>query len=345
LKKVSFLKLGAFVAMMAAAQASAGYVDIVGDYNILTFGDFTDNNDAVHGKLAAGGNVTLTHNAVNSDAPATEKITAIVSGGNVTASAQWGNQINGSVYAAKDVTIENVNVTGDVTAENITMINYGVNGTMNYTNSISATSGNKNKIEALPESPVDFAAKKAAADLLSANLAEVGTTNYKAEYGVLNFFDNDETSDINYYTINASDLNLSSISSLHFYNLNEKYIITIDGNGDDIVLNSINQKNYGTQTDINYSNLLFNFINTDDLKIGSFYGNILASNADVTAENGQMFGSMVANSFSGQYQFHQVVPYDFDPPPADVPESSTGLLMIAGFSAVLVASRKKMLKK
>lgn len=325
------------------SQVSAGLFDITQGYNVMTFGDFSDENDQIHGKLAAGGNVSIMNSfGVNVDHQG-QNITAIVSGGDVT--LKNNGQVNGSIYATGTVDLDKAWISHDVTASNVIETEYNVRGTINYTNNFTAPEwANTVKIDALPESPVDFAATQAAAQAFSTQLAGFGSNDFSISSGVMSLNDVSASGDLNFFTIDASDF--SQVTDLHFENIDEQYVINIDGNGGDIVLNKINEKNYGTSDDFNFSNVLFNFVNTSTLKIESFYGNLLAAGTDVTADDGMMKGCFIANSFSGKYQFHEITPGNFNPP-QNVPESSTVSMIAIGVLVLLYSSRKKivLLKK
>jgi len=328
------------------SQVSAGFVDITQGFNVMTFGDFYDHNDQIHGKVATGGNATIVESfGVNIDAdiddPGTASLKAIVSGKNVTVSGN--GQVHGSIYAQGDVNVDKATVNGDVYGKNVTMVGYDVRGTMYHTESVSTPYGSTEKIDVLPV-PVDFAATQAETQAFSTQLAGFGSNDFSISSGVLSLNDVSASGDLNFFTIDASDF--SQVTDLHFENLDEQYVINIDGNGGDIVFNEINQKNYGTSDDFNFSNVLFNFVNTSTLKIGSFYGNLLAAGTNVTADDGMMKGCFVANSFSGKYEFHEITPGNFNPP-QNVPESSTVSMIVIGALVLLYSSRKKiaLLKK
>jgi choice-of-anchor A domain-containing protein len=324
----NIFKTFGIIGAISAIQVSAGFVDITQGYNVVTFGGFYDHNDQIHGKVAVGGHAIIENSfGVNVDASLTDKAAAIVSGGNVTVAGN--GEVHGSIYAQGNVLVNSATVTGDVYAKNIAMQNYDIRGTMYYTNSVSTPYGSTQKISSLPTSMVDFASTQNAAINLSNQLSSTGSDDFSITSGTL--YLDDQAGDVNCYTIAGSDL--STITSLHFEDLSEQYIINVDGKGGSIKLNNINQKNYGTSNDFNFSNVLFNFVNTTSLEVGSFYGNILAAETDVTAKDGQMYGSFVANSFSGKYEFHNIIPGDFNPP-QDVPEPTSLSLMLVGLTSL-----------
>lgn len=342
-----FLTTVVVTAIALATQASAGFVDITGGYNVLTFGDFELKNGDIEGKLAAGGDVyfSIGYDVYADNNNGDYNLEAIVSGKNVNINAS--GQVNGSIYAAKDVKVDNGTVKGNIYAENITLKDWDIYGVSYYTNSADVGNKPSEKRNNIPVM-VDFDQKYDAAKELSEQLADYsGTTVSKDGSNVLNFADV-SGEDVIFYTVDAEDL--EGVSSLYFENLNKQYVINVDGKNNDLVLNQINQNNYNKQEDFNFSNVLFNFNNANSLSIGSFYGNILATDIDVMGSNGQMNGCLVAKSFKnaddvGAFEFHSINPGDFDlpPPPPSVPESSTTTMLVAGAIFLLFLSRKNVL--
>jgi choice-of-anchor A domain-containing protein len=339
----SILRAIVVSATALATQASAGFFDITEGYNILTFGDFiVTKSDQIEGKVAAQGNVELTQSSINyADSKIENKrgLKAVVSGGDVTLT---GGVVYGSVYAANNAKVVNPTILGDVWAKNITQVGDGqISGTSFYTESAQIVSyGKKQQVDNIPVI-VDFSQKQTDAINLSIQLSGQGSKVFKDASGVLNLKDIPDE-EVIFYTVDAEDL--SGVSSLYFENLEKQYVINVDGNGSDIILNSINRKNYQTSDDFNFSNVLFNFRNASSLTIGSFYGNILAADIDVYANDGEMYGTLVSQSYSGKTEFHLVTPGDFNPPPPPkVPESSTTTMLVAGAIFILFLSRKNAL--
>ncbi|ADO75346.1 choice-of-anchor A family protein [Stigmatella aurantiaca] len=73
----------------------------LGDYNLFLLEDYTGGHDIV-GKVAAGGNITLTNFAVGSGLPDNGIANTLVAGGNLTLSrgAVWGDAWYGGTYSA-----------------------------------------------------------------------------------------------------------------------------------------------------------------------------------------------------------------------------------------------------
>ncbi|HYI01734.1 choice-of-anchor A family protein, partial [Hyalangium sp.] len=73
----------------------------LGDYNLFLLEDYTGGHDVV-GKVAAGGNITMTNFAVGTGLADTNISNTLVAGGNLTLSrgAVWGNAFYGGSYSA-----------------------------------------------------------------------------------------------------------------------------------------------------------------------------------------------------------------------------------------------------
>jgi choice-of-anchor A domain-containing protein len=73
----------------------------LGDYNLFLLEDYTGGHDVV-GKVAAGGNVTMTNFAVGTGLPNNNVSNTLVAGGNLTLShgAVWGHAVYGGSYSS-----------------------------------------------------------------------------------------------------------------------------------------------------------------------------------------------------------------------------------------------------
>lgn len=284
--------------LLFSIQANASFLDVTGGFNVVTFGKFSLETTDVHGGVAAGGNVTISNSfGINTAAPISTTSSAIVSNGNVTLSNN--GQVNGNVYAKKSVSVSNVNVTGTI-----------------YANS----------------DYVPFTADYSAADALSDvydNTVSSSLWQLQDGNSTLSLYGTDE---VNYYDVNASDL--QNVWSLKIADQSKYSVINVHGSS--AVLH-YNKMNYGTGSLLNASNILFNFVDAAQLNISSVYGNILAKDADVTGNWGEMYGSLVADTYVGHTQFHMDT---FDPPTQDVPEGTVTPMIIAGLFFIVISNKR-----
>ncbi len=80
-----------------------------------------------------------------------------------------------------------------------------------------------------------------------------------------------------------------------------------------------------------WENVLFNFSQATSITFGgSFVGTVLAANADVTGANGQLDGGLIAKSFNGSTEFHDLLFTGTLPPMTAAPEPGTWVMLILG---------------
>lgn len=121
--------------------SSATLLGNAGDYNAFMFGSFNSNASDTEGRVAAGGDVSLSNYSVGLKSDPTTY--SLVSGGNVT--YQPGSVSNGGTFASGNVNIGNHYIAGDVTAAG--SVNYLAGGTV--TGTVTSGSGDP--------APIDFA--------------------------------------------------------------------------------------------------------------------------------------------------------------------------------------------
>ena len=160
--------------------------------------------------------------------------------------------------------------------------------------------------------------------------------------------------DINYFTIEASDL--ENLSEIMFENISDgsKAVITVTG--EDVCFipqwggNPSNGSNFGilglgSDGGKSYaSNILWNFVDATELRVGGSIGTILATNATTTLVGGEIWGDLITGSVSGESQMH-VAHWGGDVPTTDVPEPSSIALVFLGTISLLTVSRKKIMNK
>jgi choice-of-anchor A domain-containing protein len=138
------------------------------DYNVFVTGDYTLGTD-VEGRVAAGGNISLTNFSVGWRLPASDTAPVLVAGGNLTLSqgGVWGDAAYGGTYSASSVT---------------------------YVRGAPAQG-----------SPVDFSARAAGLRALSTRLAGLPATGIARRESWGGLMLSGTSPEVNVFSLNASD--------------------------------------------------------------------------------------------------------------------------------------------
>lgn len=290
-------------AAICATGAHAATVLDVTGYNAVVLGNYTGRNSDIEGALAAGGNVTLTNYGVGS------RLDASARGTNTLIAGGNLSYTNGQLFQGNAV------VGGTATT-----VGFNVqNGTL--------ASG----------SPVDFAAEGAALQSLAATLGATAANGTVANnYGSLLL--TGSQSGLNVFSLTASDL-----ASAHGLTIaaaaGSKVLVNVAGS-------SASWQNMGINLGgIASGDVLFNFFDATDLSLSGIgiNGSVLAPNAAVTFNNGQLNGLLVAGSFDGTGELHNTGYTGglFDTPAGAVPEPETWAMMLLGFGVLGVGMRSR----
>jgi len=266
----------------------------LGDFNVLTFGDFSAPSSDVEGRLYAGGNVSLSSYSVG------DKLQGGLVGGDTLVVGGDLSFTSGAVYHG------NVRVGGSAAG-----VDSGVRwGLVNNGHALTDTLGAAGL-------PVDFAAEQARLSTFSAALAALdvtGTSNYK--WSQL-FLTGDGTAGRQVFTVSASDLGAASNVVVQDIAEGAEVIVNVTGASASMSggLDAFFERNRDT--------VLFNFIDAETLNLANIgvQGSILAVDADITTGWGVVWGQVVAESFTGPLQVNQVY-FDGTPPsPPTEPDS------------------------
>jgi len=290
--------------VFAATPASA---DTAKDYNVFVFNNFTASGSDVQGRLAVGGNATISGYSVGTNlAGSANKAANIVVGGKLTAS-------NGLLFHGSAVA-KSLSVSSNFWAP---------------TGTISTGS-----------LPVNFSSEQLRLSALSTTLAAMKTTAGATggyQWGGY------------YLNTNASGLSVFNITAVAANN----FSLTVTQPGAVVLINvsgtSASFQNMGFSfSGIDASHVLFNFVDATSLTMNGvgFLGSILAPKADVTFNNGNMTGTLIAKSLMGGGEFHLATFQGtlLDPPKpaqAAVPEPSSWTTMILGFGVAGFALRRR----
>jgi choice-of-anchor A domain-containing protein len=287
------------------------------DFNVFLFGNITQSNVDVTGRLAVGNNATLTNFGVGSalNNPASGTRYDLIVGNTL-------NYNNGQVFHGS-ILYNNGSLSGVGTPNGVTL----------QSNAVSAASG------------INFA--QTATDLQNLSLQLSNLPGQIAGIPVNNQLTlSGSNTDLNVFQVAAGVFN----GSINTFNINAPSSSTV-------IINVLGASNTfqnggafinGVQSATAGQRILFNFVNTTSLTISSygFRGSILAPQAAVSFNNGSLDGQLIAQSLSGNGESHN---YLFQGninglnPAASVPEPSTLLSGIAlvGLALVLRRQRRK----
>ena len=289
--------LSALLLAGATLSASPAFADDAKTYNVFVQNNFSSSSSDTQGRIAAGGNVTLSGYSVGSGLNSSSNGTnTLVVGGTLNftnGSVAYGNILAGSVAKAPTVNHGTVTIGGvDLSSEYARMV----------------TISN---------------------DL--AGMASNGTT--VAQYGGLTLTGTSNT--LNIFTINASALSNSGYLNMTIPTASSALI--------NVIGSSANWKG-GLSIDgspnLSYAdNIIWNFTDATSLSMSNIgvIGTVLAPLADVTFNNGQLNGTLVAKSSSGSGEFHN---YSYSGTLLDghyntgviaTPEPATWAMSILGF--------------
>ena len=290
-----------FLLFVAVGPASASMLGVAGDYNLFTFGDADLTSDS-QGSMAIGGYATLTNysaasNLSGNNAKLVVRGTLSMSGGSV------GTNGSGVIYA------DNPSLTG------------------------GATYASK---QSFSNSGVDFDA--AASYLFNAStnwrsLDDTGTT--ENNYGTITLQATD--SGLNVFTISGSDL-LNANSLNIFMDDNSTVLVNVSGASSGFTNMGISINN--SQDNLGFCNsIIYNFSEATNLDIQgiSIKGSVLAPNAVVSFNNGNINGQMIASSISGSGEYHN---YAFAGTITPVPLPASLWLMGAGLLGFVAIRRR-----
>lgn len=307
------IKFGVFlVVAMASAGAQAGVIDlsaIMGGANVYTTGNFDAYSSDVEGAIVAGGDVTIANYAVNDKKRPAFGNHAIVAGGDISLTS--GSIRNSPVYAGK---------------------------------TISTTSADQPS--RLTVNPIDFnAASKQFADI-AAGLSVIDKTGTVVRQDSANKVIGSGKGGVDIFNVSADFLSGGNNWVLQGLTKGQTLIFNISG--------AHGVFNGGMETLWGY-NVLFNFFEAETVDVKGILGSVLAPHATVIHNWGVIKGQVIANSWESSVQvdaenyFTSVDVPGFElvkdnPPvdtPAEVPEPTTLMLMMAGVLGAIALRRRR----
>lgn len=303
----------AFVLFTAALPGTSAEAGPLGDFNVMTFGDFISPSSDVEGRIYAGGNVTL--NSYSVGAALTGDLvggSTLVVGGNLgfnSGSINNGNAVVGGSAAGVDSSVR-----------------WGlINSGYSLTDNVGAGG-----------LPVDFAAEQVRLQTTSAALAALGATGSSEYKWSQVFLTGSGNADREVFNVSASDLANATNLAISGVAAGADVIVNISGTAASW---SGGLDNF---FQANREHVIFNFFEAETLALGNIgvQGSILAVNADISAGWGVVWGQVVADSWNGSVQVNQVyyggdLPGGgFTPnPTTDVPAPAGAGLLLLGLAA------------
>ena len=236
----------------------------LGDYNLFLLGDYTGGHDVV-GKVAVGGDLTMTNFAIGSGLADHEITNTLVAGGNLILSrgAVWGHAFYGGRYSADP--------------------------------SVIYPRGNLAR-----GAPIDFAARFAELRALSSQLASMpanGSASRKPWGGVML---RGTSADVNVFDVNASAFTGAKLLSIE---APAGSLVVINIRGASATFTGFGTEFSGgiDQHGVLYNFVDATHISAQGF---GFWGTVLAPSADVRFTNGSWDGGLYAKSLTGNAEGH-----------------------------------------
>ncbi|MBI9093007.1 MAG: choice-of-anchor A family protein [Desulfobacterium sp.] len=306
-QRIWFL-LALFVSLLAvacSAQAASISLGTAGAFNTFIFNDFACSSDT-EGRLAVGGNATLSSYSVGDKLQPGQYDDILVVGGDLTYTG--GRVYYGDIRVGGSANMPGYNVADGKLVENDANL------------------------------PVDFAAEAAYLKSMSAALAkEVGNGTVEHQGGSFQLT-GDGVSGLQVFNLDGNDL-----LNAHTYNVTDiapgaTVLFNVSGETSGLTNMSLN-----SLTPMN-DRVLFNFYEATTLELSGIAveGSILAPQADVISPSGVVWGTIIASSWDGPMQQNHVSFEGELPIPTPAPAA---IVLLGGGLAGLAGVRRKFLKK
>lgn len=318
---------------IASPLAQASYVNLgpAGDFNIFVFGDNTQYNSDVEGRLAVGGNIDFTlygSGFTVASLGATNTDNLIVGGNykNFYNTARGGVLVNGDVDWVGPTITGRLNVNGNANFHNA---GGQIAGPVNVVGTYTAPfyfPANANPPNVTPL-PFDFGEVQSYLTSLSSYMAGLtpnGTT--ETFFNQLHLTAAGPADQVYVFNVTGSQMANAAGSGLFITApAGSTVVVNVDGS-------ATSMQNMGISLNgVDRQHVLYNFFEADSLGISSISieGTILAPLADVNFMNGQINGTLIANNLTGNGESHLHL---FQGTLPLVPEPST--LLLAGIGAL-----------
>ncbi len=278
--KMKALTLVVVLNCILSFTANAGAINFANyeHFNTLIFNDFYGGNSDVEGRLAVGGNATLSNYSVN----------------------EYRSPGRSGPVHSTDSSV--LSVEGDLYLSNSL-----VNGKASVGGSISLTNAALNDVTG---QAVDFNDAYSQLSQLATNLAHLNVnTSISSESGKLRL-KGDSTADVQVFALTSSLL--SSAWGFDVIDIDIADTIIFNISGEDAQLTDANFYNYDSVFDAadlgkHTENIIFNFYQASSLHIDTgVWGSLLAVNAEVNCGSGVVWGQVYAHAWGSQAKPCQV---------------------------------------
>lgn len=303
--KFSSLLSLAGLAGLSALNLSASPLGAASTYNVFVFGSMSQTKTDVEGRIAVGGSASLVNFAGASQIASDPSKELVVGGSLSWVNGQLGQGGTGQGLVA------------------------GAKSTIGFGDSIS---------NGPVDGEVDFAAAYTDLSSKSADWGAMETNGIVDIKPWNSIYLNGSDDDLNVFNLTTANL----ASSVGLY-------ITADA-GSTVLINvhgsAAKMQNFGFFLDgVTAENILFNFVDAKSLNMQGIgvMGSILAPNASVVFNNGQLNGQLIAKSLSGTGESHnRLFNGDFTTTPdTQTPEPSTFAMIGAGAVGVGLLRRRR----
>jgi len=296
MQSIRFKFVSAIAALTLGAVAHAQFFGQATGFNLYTSGDLTSSNSDIEGRAAAGGNANFSSFSVNSN-----------------------NVPGGGLFVKGNLTFTNGSINGDAYVggtPSLTGVGFGGGGSLHATNPA-----------------IDFVTTKSFLQGLSGSLKSIGNTGTVTKpFSTLLL--TGASSSLNVFTVSSADLAAASDINI-IVPVASTVLVNVTGT-------SMNLPNFGyningSQSAGAFAKVLWNMKDVTSLGIvGSFNGSILAPDANVVTNYGQMNGQLIVNSFDGHLEMHQ---HPFEGQIDSVPEPAS--MAVLGLAALAIKRRKR----
>lgn len=268
-KTMRFTKRLLLSSLLLSAAVTTAHASLIGpaaDFNTFVFGNFTSSNTDTQGNLAAGGNVNLQNYSVAS--LISGNAAQLVAGGTVTATnGGVGNGQNGVIYTNNATSLTGFTANGGIQPQNL----------------------------------VDFSAAQSLYQSLSGSLAALAANgSTSVSFGTLNL--TGSATGLNVFTVNGSDITNTNTVNIAV-NAGSTVLINVTGSGQTF------QNGQVFLSGVDAAHVFYNFSDATSLTLAGSknpFGTIFAPFANVTGGFGALDGQLVAQSFNGNIEFHNV---------------------------------------